>query len=581
MVEETQGQEHRPRAPQRPEGYRPPHQAPCSDDEPHGESEETVQPVTFRMPQFLSAMKVKHLVTMLISQAAAYLTLVVLGAVTCLLFAVGMSMDSDLVEAEMSVGEFSEFMGPPDFTDITALIGVPFQLAGLWLFGTLRFEIGLPALLREMFAGFMGPQASADMTFTFWAPNLLVLAIALYAAVWIGRRLSRRGLDPLTQLPLVAKLVINLIVSAAMAGLTVLLTWAFAFRQSLDFAEALDQEVTQQQRSEMAEQLGLPITDLDMTFYGTSAGLPLFFGALVVYLLIGLMIATKKGLFGATFHRTANLFPGLIRAPRVMIIHSLIIVIPALIYVCIRYLADGSVGTVLALPLWGTSAAVIAFILLTSGAMDVSGTMRDAVGFGQNESVSMPFYLWSSGATDLREELLAEDEWILDVMAAGFAWWEIMISVVIGLLALFLAALTWSMVREQRRGALAGALSFLTLPLAYALLGIGLTLLGRIRMEMDLMSLFSGEASIAPVWWTFLILLLVGIVIEGLARVCTVFISPSVPALIRRILGGKDTVVAAPSASLGTSAPGPQNPTHSGPHSDPAHPDSGNSPTMP
>lgn len=578
MVEESEGQGQSYRAPQRPEGYRSPHQVPLSHGERRGDFDETAPPpVRFQMPQFLGAMRIRHVVTMLASQAVAYLTLVVLGVVSCLLFALGASVDNDLAEVDVAVGEFNEFMGPPEFTDIAALIAVPFQLAGLWLFGTLQFETGLPAVLGEMLAGFMGPQVSADMTFTLWAPNLLVLGIALCAAVWIGRRFARRGQSPLTQLPLAAKLVLSLVVSAVMAGLTVLLTWALAFRQSLDFAELWGEEMTQQQRSEMAEELGIPINDLDMTFYGTSAGLHLFFGALVVYLLIGLMIASKKGLFGATFHRAANLLPGLIRTPRVMAIHSLVIVIPALVYVCIRYLADDSAGAVLTFPLWVSSIAVIAFILLTSGAIDVSGTMGGAIGFGQEESVSMTFYLWSSGATDLRQELLAEDEWVLDVMADGFAWWEIAISIIIGLLALFLAALTWSMVREQRRGALAGVLSFLTLPLAYALLGVGLTLFGRMRMEMDMMSIFSGEASVGPVWWTFLILLVVGAAIEALARVCAAFISPSMPPLIRRILGGKHTVVTAPSAGHGVTAQNPQPQPHSGP----PQPDSGNSPTMP
>lgn len=575
MAEETEGQ-HVYRAPSRPEGYRPPHQAPISDDEQHGDFGETVHPVTLQVPKFVGGLRIRHLVTLLVSQAVAYLTLVVLGVVVCLLFAVGLAVDSNLADVDVPAGEFNEFVPAPEVTGIASLMSVPFQLAGLWLFGTLQFDMGLPDLFREMFAGFTGSQASAEVTFTLWAPNLLMLAIALCAAVWLGRRLARRGQNPLTRLPRAAKLVLILVVSAVMAGLTVLLTWALAFRQSLDIGQALGQDIPAAELDQMAEFLGISLDDMDITFFGSTAGVALFFGSLVFYLLVGLMVSSKTGLVGATFRRAANLLPGLIRTPRVMAVHSLVIVIPALAYTCIRSLADDSAGTILSLPLWGSSVAVIAFILLTSSAIGVSGATGSSMGFGPSESVSTVFYLWSSGVPEVRHEMPAEDGWVFDVVAEGFAWWEIAISIIIGLLALFLAALTWSMVREQRRGAFSAALSFLTLPFAYAVLGAGLTLFGGFRLEMDMLGLFTGEASVGPVWWTFLILLLVGAAIEALARVCAAFISPSLPRPIRGILGGKHTVVAAPSDGRGISAPGPQPQSYSAP----PQPDSGNRPTM-
>lgn len=575
MAEETEGQ-HVYRAPSRPEGYRSPHQAPRSGDEQHGRSDETVQPVTFQMPEFVGAVKFRHLVTVLVSQAIAYVTLLLLAVVACILMLVSIAMDTDGAEVEVISDDLSELIGTPDFTDLLSTIVIPFQVVGLWLFGTLHVEIGIPGFLQEIITQFGGTRASAEVTFSFWMPNLLMLAIALCAAVWLGRRLARRGQNPLTRLPRAAKLVLILVVSAVMAGLTVLLTWALAFRQSLDIGQALGQDIPAAELDQMAEFLGISLDDMDITFFGSTAGVALFFGSLVFYLLVGLMVSSKAGLVGATFRRAANLLPGLIRTPRVIVVHSLVILIPALAYACIRSLADDSAGAILSFPLWGSFAAVMAFILLTSGAIGISGDAGSSMGFGQGESVSSIFYLWSGGVPEARQEMTAEDGWVFGVLAEGFAWWEIAVAVVIGLLALFLAALTWSMVREQRRGPLSGALSFLTLPFAYAALGTVLTLFGGFRVEMDAMGLFTGEASASPVWWTFLILLLVGAVIEALARVCAAFISPSLPRPIRRILGGKHTVVAAPSDGHSISVPGPQPQSYSGP----PQPDSGNRPTM-
>ncbi|WP_120005517.1 hypothetical protein [Nesterenkonia muleiensis] len=563
-------------APLPPEGYRPPHAGSSGSSEREEEPLDTPKTVTMQVPGFLSAVRIRHAVTVLISQGIAYMTLLLLAVLGCILLVLGLTMDSETAEVEVMAGDLGNLIGTPDFTDVLSSFVIPFQVVGLWLFGTLRFEVGMPDFFQEMFAQFGGAGASAEMTFTFWMPNLLVLAVALWVAVWAGRRLAGRGEVPLSQLPVLAKLVINVLVSAALAGLTLLITWALAFRQSLDMAQALGEDIPEAELEEMAEFMGIQPGDMDITFFSSAAGLSLFWGALAFYLLIGLLVSAKKGIFGTALTRLNSVLPSITRTPRVMVVHSMIIVIPALVYVCIRFLADGSPGTVMTSPLWGSSAAVIAFILLTSGAVHGSGEFRDMIGFGQSESGSTAFYLWSGGADELPAEVSAEDEWIYHVLADGFAWWEVLISVLIGLFALFAASLTWSMVRQASRGAVANILSFLTLPLVYAVLGATLTLFGQMRVEISMMNLMTGQIALGPAWWSFLILLIIGAIIEALARVCSAFISDSVPAPIRRILAGKRRSTPASAAHQDPFA-GPLPPPYSGPTA----PNAGNSPPMP
>lgn len=534
------------------------------------------QEVNLRLPRFLGAVRVRHLVTVVVSQAVAYVTLLFFAVLACILMLISIAMDTDVADVEVMADDLSELIGTPDFTDVLSTIVIPFQVVGLWLFGTLRFEIGMPDFFQEMFAQFGGAQASAEMTFSFWMPNLLVLALALWVAVWAGRRLARRGDVPLSQLPVLAKLIISAVVSTALAGLTLLLTWALAFRQSLDMGQALGQDIPEAELDQMAEFLGISLNDMDITFFGSTAGVALFWGSLAFYLLVGLLVSTREGFVGKVFTRLNSALPSLTRTPRVLVLHSLVIVIPALVYVSIRFIADGSPGTLMALPLWGSSVAVIAFILLTSGAIYGSGEIRDSIGFGQSESGSMAFYLWSGGASELAGDVAAEDEWIYHVLTEGFAWWEVVISVLIGLFALFIASLTWSMVRDTHRGALANILSFLTLPVVYAVFGAALTLFGQMRVEMSMMNLMSGEVALGPAWWSFVILLIVGVIIEALARVCSAFISDSLPPPLRRILAGKRSRTPAEGGDHRPSAA-----QTSGQYSGPPAPDAGNPPLMP
>lgn len=528
-----------------------------------GEHPADTQPVNLRMPSFLGAVRVRHLITVLISQGIAYVTLLALAVLACLMLLLSTAVGSDLAEFELIAEDFGGLVGPPDFTDVLAAFGIPFQVAALWLLGALRTEVGMPDFFAQMFAQFGGPSVSAELSFSFWVPNLLVLLAALWAAVWAGRRFASRGEVPLTRLPMMAKLVVSVVVSAVLAGFTLLLTWALAFRQSLDLAEALGGEMSATELETMSEFLGVQVDNLELTYFSSAAGWSLFWGAWGFYLLIGLLISTKKGLFGATFARLSSILPFIRRTPRVIAVHSLVIVIPALIYVCIRLLAEGSSGMLLAIPFWGSSVAVAAFILLTSGAIHGSGQIRETMGLGgQSESGSMTFYLWSGGAPGLQDELMAEEDWIFRVLGEGFAWWEVLISIVIGLIALFLASLTWSLARQSGERAPAGVASFLTLPLVYAIFGAALTLFGQMRIDGSMMDLMTGQAALGPAWWSFLILLVLGAIIEALARVCSAFISDSVPQPLRRILAGKSS--SAPARYPGSPAP-----------------NAGNSPTMP
>lgn len=482
------------------------------------------------MPAFLKGLRPRHFFKALGAMLIGYAVVLVLSVLTAIGFMIDAVSTSDLLDSE-AIGEFTDLFGTPDFSDWLAILTVPFQIAGMWLFGQIQFEMSLPDFFDEIFAG-TGFNASPDMVVEAWLPNLLVAAIAAAIAVWAGRKMARRGAQSqLAELHAGAKIIVSVLVSAALAGLTLLLTWATTFRQSLDMTQAMEADgMTQDDLEEMGQFFDVDVSDMDMSFTVSTAGFSLFIGAFVFYLIIGLMVTLPPKEKSTAPRGLSKLLPSSNKAPKAVATHVLILSLPAIIYTTVRLVIDEGWSMLVSFFTWASNAGTMSIVWMTSGANYFSGGMRanseiDPSG-EMNESGSAPFYLWSSGLEDMQNSELGSEfaddvqdsDWISGVIFEGFQWWELTIAIALGVIAVLATAMVWAKAREKRTRGFRAVTGWLTLPLSYGLLGLLLMFFSQTHFSMDMMSMVSADISVAPAWWTFLILMIVGLVVELLSR---------------------------------------------------------------
>lgn len=465
--------------------------------------------INVRVPDSLKAVRRSHWLTLLLSHAVAYVTLLLLALLTVIGLVVG-SMLSGSDELSTQVPELT---GGLDFAPsvFIAFITLPFQLVAVWLFGTLGFDVTLHESMTQMLP------TGGGMGGNMWAPNLIVLAVALLVAVWVGRRLLRRSRQiVITEVPRLGRLIVNVILALATAGATLLVTWIFSYRESFSLADfAALQGASESQAQTTAGVLGIDASDTVISMSGSAAGGTLFLTAFIFYLLIGLMLSVGSRSLTRVRKKVEYVLPSAFAVPRALTTHAVIVVVPVVIYLVVDFtISAGAVGA-FSVFLWGFAGAVFGFVMLNFGAVSVSGGFS---GFGQAEAGGETLYLWTS----------------------DFAWWEVVAAILLGLLAIAVTSLVWSLRRDSRASTLRNLLSWVTLPLVYAILGAALTLFGQLRGAADLMGLADMSFHVGPVWWTFAVLLVVGLVIEVLSRFAAPLVGTKLPSGLRRLLGGAE-----------------------------------------
>lgn len=426
-----------------------------------------------QLPGFVKSIRLQHVLSLALAQLAGYVALISLAVLTVIGLLIGVGLDTPAATSDPAADLAQQL----ELSGVAAFLTLPFQIAGVWLFGRFGFT--------------MTAQDESMHLLGLWAPNLLALLLAGLIAVVVGRFWAQR--DPRTRLvalPLTAKLALSAAVSLVMALLTLLVTLALAFRQTTE----------------------MPFTG-EVRMVGSAAGASLFFGAFCFYLLIGLLLSASRKFYSKGRGRIESVLPSAYRVPRVLAIHGILLVIPVLIFTLIWLAVQGSFTAVLSFPFWASTAAVIAFVLLTSGALRAEGGLVHLANNGPGQNT---LYLWT---TDLQ-------------------WWQVLLAVLLGVLGLVAAALLWSLRRDSRPEALANPLSWVTLPLIYAAVGVVLTFFGQIQVGFSAGWFGFSTATFGPAWWTFAILLIIGLVIEALARYAapavTAKLPPSLVGFIRK-----------------------------------------------
>lgn len=467
-----------------PHGTRGPHTVPSdpyaapadssAEPTPSGDSQ-----VPVSLPRFLTLLRPRHALHSLIGHAVLYGVLVLLAVIAMVGVFIGAAIDGPTGEVEA----VSEDLGAGGFVSVVTM---PFQIVGVWLFGTLVITMRIDGA-GNMFA----PAGDFDFA-TLYAPNLLVVGIAMAVAVWIGRRWNRRATSlPVTQLPWAAKLTVILGVSLFSALLVLGLTRLLAMRVS-------------------PAELGV---DIGMLGHASSWGL--FFGAWAVFALTSVLLCTRPGLRRNAGAALSRVVPGAGSTPRVMLAHATVLVLPVLLVTTIYAGVEVGATGVLSFLIWAFTAAAAGFVMLTFGA--VASSTSTAM-FGQQTQFAETHYLWTSG---------------LD-------WYVVVLGLVVSVVGLAVAAITWSAVRRKAAVPLAHPLSWVALPVSYLVLGGLITILGRFHGGIDLMGFSGGHFSVAPVVWAPMILLLIGLIIEALARYAAPPVLAALPASwTARLAGGQ------------------------------------------
>lgn len=452
-------------------------------------------------------MRRSHWLALVLSQTAAYVTLLLLALVSVIGVTIGLLLSgSEDFSAQIPDMPTGMDLGPSAFI---LFLTLPFQIAAVWLFGTFGVNISMHESMTQMLP------TGADMGGNLWAPNLLYLALAMLVAVWVGRTVLRRSRQrPITEVPRLGRLVANVVLALVMAGVTLLVTWIFSFRHSLSLSDfAALEGASDGQAQQLGGVLGIDASETVLSMNGNAAGGGLFLTAFLIYLLIGLMVSVGAGSITRVGRKVEYILPSASGVPRVIGAHALIVVVPVVIYQAVDMTISNGAAGGFSIFVWAPAMAIFGFVLLNFGAVSLSGDMS---GFGQVEAGGETLYLWTG----------------------DFAWWEIVLAILLGLCAIAVTSLVWALRRDSRSSTLRNLLSWVTLPLGYAVVGAVLSVFGQLRGAADLMGLADMSFHMGPVWWTFAVLLLIGLVIETLSRFAAPLAEPKLPSGLRRLVGG-------------------------------------------
>lgn len=463
--------------------------------------------VSIRLPESLKSVTRSHWLALVLSQGAAYVTLLLVALLALVGLIIGL-----LLSGEDALS--TQAPNLPAGTDLAPsgallFITLPFQIAALWLLGTFGFNASIHESVTEVMP------AGTDMGGNLWAPNLLFLAIAAAVALWVGRTVLRRSPQaPITAVPRLGRLIANLASALVMAGATLLVTWVVSYRQSFSLVDfAALEGASESEAEQLGGFLGIDSSETVLSLSGNAAGASVFLTAFLFYLVIGLVLSVGSGFFARVRKRVEYVLPSASAVPRALATHVLMVTVPVVIYLAVDFtIRSGAVGA-LSIFFWAWPMALFSFVMLNFSAVSMHGGMS---GFGQSEFGGETLYLWTG----------------------DFAWWEIVLGLLLGVAAIAVTSLVWSLRRDSRGSTLRNLLSWVPLPLGYALLGAVLTIFGQFRGAGDLLGVADMSFRVGPGWWTFLVLLLVGLIIEGLSRFAVPLAELKLPSGMRRALGG-------------------------------------------
>lgn len=464
------------------------------------------------MPAALKGLGRSHVIAALSTVGVGYAAMVIAAAVAFGLALMGASFSS--VSGDSSTGymageELADLVGvdvEQAPTGFRMLLTIPFQLAAMSLFG----RLGLGMRLQDSALDYSG------VPMTLWMPNLLILGVGIGAMVlwarWWGRREAAHGaaasVRSAGQPSRTAVLVLCL--GAALAGAIVvqLITWITALRWS--FIDG------------SSGQLSMAVS---------AASFQLMLGAFIVFAVVLWIVAPKPGAAGGT--QLARWLPGVRGLPRTMAVHAIVFCVPAAVALVIVAFVRGDASAGFSALLWLPSALVMLFGLghLTGLTTSASGDMGSSIYSG---SYAQTDYLWGLSAVPS---------------------WAVALIILLSVIAVLTASVTWAHQRGWRVPA--GIASWFVLPVAYMLLGLVIQLLLPLRGRLTAAEfeafgrLFAG---LAP--WTFLVFLLVGALIEVLARFVVPSFGAAIPVSALGLIGGTAgaAVMSAPAAAAAGSS---------------------------
>lgn len=458
------------------------------------------------MPAALKGLGRSHVITALSTVGVGYAAMVITAAIALGLALMGLSFSNASggdSTGSMAGEELGDLLGvdveqaPSSFR---MLLTIPFQLAAMSLFG----RLGLGMRLQDSELDYSG------VPVTLWMPNLLILGVGIGAMVlwarWWARREAARGAAASVhgggQPSRTAVLVLCL--GAALAGAIVvqLITWITALRWS--FIDG------------SSGQLSMAVS---------AASFQLMLGAFIVFAVVLWIVTPKPGAAGGA--QFAQWIPAVRGLPRTLAVHAVVFCVPAAVALVIVAFVRGDASAGFSALLWLPSALVMLFGLghLTGLTTSASGDMGSSIYSG---SYAQTDYLWGLSAVPS---------------------WAVALIILLSVIAVLTASVSWAHQRGWRVPA--GIASWFVLPVSYMLLGLVIQLLLPLRGRLTAAEfeafgrLFAG---LAP--WTFLVFLLVGALIEVLARFVVPSFGAAIPASALGLIGGTAgaAVMSAPAA---------------------------------
>ena len=460
------------------------------------------------MPAVLKGLGRSHLIAALSTVGVGYAAMVIAAAVAFGLARLGLSFSnaseggsfvSDIGSGLLDVFDLDEEHAPSGFR---MMLTIPFQLAAMSLFGRLGFGVRY----QGMEAGYSG------VPFTIWLPSLMILGVGVVAMVLWARWWSRRGMTrsdssasrPVPQLTRPAALVLSLGTAAVGAVVVQLITWITALRWTL--VEILWGEA----------QVSMAVS---------AASFQLILGAFVVFAVV-LWFATPKQTGASS--QIGRFAPGLRGLPRTLLVHMAVFCVPAGIGLVIAAFVRVDASAGLSALMWLPSALVILFGLGNLTGMTTS----------ESGDLSTNLYSGSSAQTDYL--------WQVPMIPS----WAVALIILLSVIAVVMASVVWAHQRGWHTPS--GLPAWFVLPVAYMLLGVVLQGLFPVRMDLSWPQESEfGKSSIGLAPWTFLVFLVVGAVIEVLARFVVPSFGSALPRRALALVGGTAgaAAVSAPAAA--------------------------------
>lgn len=455
----------------------------------------TTPPARPERPAALRGIGRPHLIAALSTIGIGYAAMVVTAAIFLGLAALGASFSSASSDGygTGAAGPMAAFRDLLDLSETQMPTGfrmaltLPFQLAAMALFG--RLGVGLDARSSDEF--YSGVPVTGSM------PNVLILAAGIVAMIlwarWWARRSATRAAAGTSSVSVeepsrLGRLLVILASALAAAVVIQLITWASALRWTI--AE---------------DYYG------SYSFAVSAASFQLMLGAFLIFaLVLWLLSPDRLGSGRSLVERAA---PGLRGVPRTMAVHLAVFCVPmALALIIVAFVKLGAAAGLGAL-LWLPFALAVAFGLGHLSGATASGRFAGLDSSGMGGST---VYLWGT----------------------SLPGWAVALVLILAVLSVLTAALVWAHQRGWQATPRSAA-SWLVLPVSYAVLGLALQLLLPARFSMDApeMELVgSGWMGLAP--WTFLVFLVVGAVIEVLARFVMPAFGSAVPLKALALIGG-------------------------------------------